>query len=258
MKRIPFIFAFLLPPQVQDLSWTWEKQGRDLKSLSAKSLSTVSSVAFFHRFFEWTSDGSIRYPDASSGEWFQINPLTSQTSSLKKSWKADELADPSLIYPRTLSLAGLRFRMSENGRRIELLDPQNPNSNAWLLDLPTKADVVEWTSDEHDFLVGLARSTREFFVLNPRSMRAIKHVQWDPSVEISELVSCPGREQLLVEQPRAKPVTRVVRMRDWSPTTFTVFDLSQGKLRSDLSKTLTRNCREIFFAGPYGLQRVQY
>jgi hypothetical protein len=256
MKRIPFIFAFLLPPQVQDLSWTWEQQGKGLKTLPARSLSSVHTVPFFHRFLSWSSETEIRFPDASTGEWFVLNPWTSQVRSTKKSWQIEELG--SLNADRILRLAGLSFRVSENGRRIELMDPKSPGGNAWVMDLPTQARSLEWSSDDSSYLFALARETREFFVLNPRSMKRLQHVKWDPQVEISDLVACPGREQILVEQPRAKALTRVVRLRDWSPVGFTVFDLSQGKQRSDLTQTLTRNCREIFFAGPYGLQRVQY
>jgi len=258
MKRISFIFAFLLPPQVQDFNWTWEKQGRQLKPVAARSLSSVASTPFFHRFLSWTADGEIRYPDAASGEWFLINPQTSRARSLGKAWRLEDLEDASLTFPKNLSLAGLSFRITSKGRRIELLDPKNPSLNVWVLDLPTSAETVEWSSDGHSFLTALARGTREFFVLNPRSLRAIRHVTWDSGVEIVDILSCPGREQLLVEQPRTKSVTRVVRMRDWSPTGFTVFDLSLGKTRSDLSRALALNCRDLFFAGPYGLQRVQY
>jgi hypothetical protein len=260
MKRIPFLFAFLLPPQVQDTSWTWEKQGKDLKAVPARSLSTVSTVPFFHRFLSWSSDQQIKYPDAASGEWFLMDPRSARTRSLGKSWNIDELVDadsPSQT-PQTFVLAGQRFRVSQNGRRLELLDPQVSQANAWVMDLPTQASSVAWTSDGVAYLYALARETREFFVLNPRSMRAIRRVSWDPEVEILDLVSCLGREQLLIEQPGSKQITRVVRMRDWSPTGFTVFDLSQGQGHSDFSKALTLNCREIFFAGPYGLQRVQY
>jgi|GEM_PF-2343643 len=258
MKRIPFVFAFLLPPQVQDLNWTWEKQGKELQTIKARSLSSVSSIPFFHRFISWTADEQLRYPDASSGEWFQLNPRTSQVRSLGRAWTTDDLVDETTGFPKTLSLAGLNFRISENGRRVELLDPKYPGANVWLMDLPTRAAVLEWSSDGRDFLYAFARETREFFVISPRSLKAMKHIQWDTSVEIQDIVACSGREQLIVERPKVRALTRVVRLREWKPVGYTVFDLSQGKLQSDLSKTLTRNCREIFFAGPYGLQRVQY
>jgi hypothetical protein len=256
-KRFPFLFAFLLPPQIQDFSWAWETQGRQLRTLSARSLESLSPAPLFHRFFFRTPQLDLRYPDAVSGEWFVLNTTTSLIRSQGQKWKLEEL-DSAEIFPRTLSLAGLRFRVSNGGRRVELLDPKNPGANAWLLDLPTTASHLEWGSDDHNYLYALARDTREIFVLNPRSMRSIRHMRWDPSVEITDVVACGGREQLIVEQPRARALTRVVRLRDWVPTSYTVFDLSQGKTRSDVSKTLSLNCRDIYFAGPYGIHRVQY
>jgi hypothetical protein len=138
-----------------------------------------------------------------------------------------------------------------------LLDPKNHRQNVWVLDLPTQGPV-EWISDSRDYLVALDRGASSFFLLNPRSMRQIAHWKWDPQSEIIDVLMCPGRTQLLIEQPQQGGVTRFVRFRSEKPEAYTVFDLSSGKRQSDLLQALTQDCLEIYTAGPYGIQRIRY
>lgn len=254
-SRFSILFAFLLPPQIQISEFDWEKQGRELAVEKARSHEVLSQAPLFHRGLFWSPQKQLRIPDANTGEWLEFNPLSLQIRSLSKKWRVEDLQSPSVT--SILEAAGLRFKSSEEGRSLELLDPKDSSKNLWRMDLPIDTPV-EWTSDGHDFILGLSRQSRSFFVLHPRNLKFVRRLNWDSSVEIVDLLSCPARVQLLIEQVPKFGLTRIVRLRDAKPVSYTVFDLSRGSKKSDLTQALTLNCMDIFVAGPYGLQRIRY
>jgi len=255
-RRFSYLFAFLLPPQIQVTDFLWEKQGRELKVEKARTLETLSAGPFFHRQFSWTPDYQLRFPDANTGEWFEFNPLTSSTRSYSKKWDVEQL-DTLSAGTKTYSAAGLRFRASNEGRTLELLDPKDLSKNVWIMDLPVSSSV-EWSTDGRDSLWGLSRESQALFFVNPRSMKSIQRWNWDSSVEMIDLLTCSGRVQFLVEQPSQGGLTRFVRFRNGQPYSYTVFDLSNGAKHSDLTQALTLNCMDFYVGGPYGLQRIRY
>lgn len=245
---------------MQVIDFSWEKQGRELKVEKARSLETLkpqglSSTHFLHRHFKWTAQGNLRFPDLESGDWKELNPLNLKISTYSMASLSNFEAAESM---NEFYLAGLKFRISNSGRTLELLDPKDLSRNMWILQIPSE-HPIEWQNQGEDALWGLSRQGHMLISLNPRNLKSLTRWNWDSSMELMDLVLCPGGVQVLVEQSKtAQPLTRFVRFRGSKPASYTVFDLSGGQKKSDLTQVLSRNCLEFYVTGPYGLQRIRY
>ncbi|NCN41284.1 hypothetical protein GW916_08540 [bacterium] len=275
-KALPLAFSFLMPPQIVTQQWDWKTRewkvsedssasssasGRqqkveEIKVKKARRIDKVSDRAFLHRWTKLSGDSNrISWPDLDTGRWTSVSAWTGGEAKDLGEWKSSELKD--FENPKDIRLAGLRFGIDgKHSQNLELKDPQRPQNNVWSLSLVGKN--FEWQSDGVMYLSALDRESNSFYWMNPRSFKRITRWEWSSDVEIVELLMCPGREMLLVENIWSEGLSRVVGFRDGLPKWYTVYDFTNGKKNTTISQVLSRNCRDVYFATTSGLFRVSY
>ncbi len=255
-QKLPLLFTFLLPPQVQLHEWNWLKDSKELRTQKARRIDKISDRAFLHRWASLSSDNTrVQWPDPDTGKWMSVNAWTGGESREWGSWKLEDLTEPK--NPDHIRIAGLNFKIEgPNSEQMSLQDPQRPKQNVWTMILEGKS--FNWKSDGVLYLSALDRSSNLFYWMNPRSFKKITKWQWDEQAELVDLLMCAGREMMLVENISDKGLSRVVNFRDGNPVWYTVFDFSNGKNQTTVSQVLSRNCRDIFFTTTVGMYHVSY
>lgn len=255
----------MMPPQVNEHRFEWKEQVSKLKVRKARKLERVSALSFLHQEVQWQNRNSLRleWPDAEEGRFVSVFAPTGSDLRKGRRWA---LKDVSALTQRNelksglnnrFQLAGLKFAVGgEDRAQLELLDPRRPGRNVWTMRL--EGTRFDWKSDGMHFFGATDLSEGIVYFMNPRSFRKIERWEWDSTTFLAEVILCPGRKQIVVENLPALGISRFVGFYETKPQWYTVFDFSGGKKQSFVSQVLTRNCVEFWVTTPEGMHRLSY
>lgn len=256
----------MMPPQVKEHRFDWKEQAPQLQVRKASRIEKVSAVSFLHQEVRWQNRNSLRleWPDAQEGRWVSVFAPTGSDMRQGHAWnlndlrrllERDELGGP--FSGNRFSMAGLRFAIAGEGReRLELLDPRRPGHNVWAMSLDGLQ--FHWKSDGLHFFGATDLNEGVVYFINPRSFRSVDKWTWDKSTYLADVILCPGRKQIVIENLPEQGISRFVGFYETQPQWYTVFDFSGGKKESFVSQVLTRNCVEFWVTTPEGMHRLSY
>ena len=243
-----------MPPQTQEIEFLWKAKKEEIEIKKARQMQKLSDRAFLHQWTELSSRGKrLRWPDPESGRWFSVSAYTGFEPRLEGRWSYDSLEASER---KSVRMAGLRFKI-ENATRLALMDPRRRGQNVWAMDLKG-ARSFDWKSDGKHFFAASNFEEKVFYFFNPRSFRKVQRWKWDEQSDLIALLMCPTREQVVVENHPETGLTRLVGFYELKPKWFTVFDFSQGKRQSVVTKVMSENCRDFYVTSTHGLYRVSY
>jgi hypothetical protein len=258
-QKLLWAAAFLLPPIIQQKTWTWKTAVSDLVSRPARTVDTISSLpnpdgSFYvsenkRELYRSNSENNgdrmdrARRDDLHLGSVaFQSSGSSSKSDLEKQRWKFK-----NSFQKASFELSGERLSFFPNGFSKPLL---------WT----SQVGGGNWISFEQNIRQGLMSldPVKGRLLYFPKSRTQITVYEWDRQSHLIRFFPCDNTMDLLVENVPQAGLTRFSFWQDGVPKSFTVFDFTGSNRKSQVTWVDAFDCRDIVVGGNFGLQRVRY
>lgn len=237
MRLLYLLAATALPPKLVESTYTWSEKIKILPQRKAVEVRNLSPQPILHGGVLLNHDGiSVLSPDGS-------RILEYTASGFLRERAAPPLGTDSAFWKKS-RLDPYRLQ----GEYLQM-------GPAWSVNLGTEIRGAE-TSNRGGSLVAWSVFPPQLFYLGEQK-RYLHKIAWSPESEPVRFFFCDAYTSTLVEN-LPNGFTRVVFFRDEKPQSYTIFDFSGERRKSDLSAVVARNCFDFYFAGTFGLVKVRY
>ena len=237
-KSIIFLAAaFALPPKIIESSYQWIPQLKALPQIKARSVEYLSKTPVIH--------GGLAMKN---GRLLVLSPEFSRLTEYSSKPLAAAVERPAEteqnLFWQSMPLGNFKVQ----GSKLHYYD-------VWSVPLGFEPMGVE-RYQSASALIGWGSYPAELFYF-PSDLKYFYKIHWSEDSEPVRFFFCDRFTPVLVENLK-NAFTRMVFFKGNKPSSYTVFDFSGELRRSDVSAVTSSSCADFYFAGTFGLVRVQY